>query len=385
MNKIAIILGQFSIGARPLDFHFDNINTSGRGLTGTDLSLVRVSKELKNLGNEVHIFTCHAQPNNKPSEWEGMKLYNFEERFQVVDDSFDVIISIHEPDVFRGMTAKPLRVCYQMLNDFTYCANGFADFVDQWVAVCEDHKNHLVAQHRSPPASAFKIVPLGCDPNLYQDKRVDGRMVWTSSNDRGLHNLLEIFPYIKSKVSSAHLKIFYHFEYGDLLKIEPNDTSTIHHTVEMSQRLRYIKECMARLKPLGVERIGSVSRAEMAKQMSEASVFPFSCDTVAKTEGFSVSTLESHASFTVPVITDQDCLGSIYENSGCVMIKSPVRKRLTEYADAVIKGLTDRNHANAVIEKCRAFALAHTWTKTAEKLQDVINSHPKFQTNKMSK
>lgn len=371
--KLAILLGAMSVGSRPLDFWYNNIFESSRGATGTDIALCMLSKELCKLGHDVHIFTVHAQPHNKPDDWEGCKLYNFIDRHTVIDDSFDAMVSLNEPDVFRGVNSKALRICYQFLNDFTYCQPDFDTFVDHWVGVCESHKNYLSTQARAPSIDKWSVIPLGVDPTWYTDERIPGRVVWTSSADRGLHNLLEIWPKVKAAVPEASLRIFYHFEYGNLLQVEPNDYSQHHfHTVEMSHRLRYIVEAVKKLKPLGVEHCKSISRNQMVKEMNEASVFAFPCDTVATTEGFSVSTLEAHASFTVPVMTDQDCLGSIYNDSGAIVIKSPVRDRLSEFTDAVIKSLTDKNYADSVISKCREFAFEHTWANTAEKIEQII-------------
>lgn len=370
--KLAIILGSMSVGSRPLDFWFNNIFTSARGATGTDIAFCMLSKELQKRGHEIHMFTVHAQPENKPDTWEGCKLYNFIDRHTVIDDSFDAIISLNEPDVFRGINSKAPRICYQFLNDFTYCQPDFDNYVDHWVGVCDSHKNYLSTQARAPSPNKWSVIPLGVDPDWYTDQRVPGRVVWTSSADRGLHNLLEIWPKIKAAVPYASLRIFYHFEYGQLLAVEPHDLSQHHfHTVEMAHRLRYIVESVKRLKHLDVVHGKSISRNQMVKEMNEASVFAFPCDTVATTEGFSVSTLEAHASFTVPVMTDQDCLGSIYNNSGAIVFKSPVRERLPEFTDAVIKGLTDKSFADSVIEKCRKFAFDHTWANTAQMMEQV--------------
>lgn len=375
--KLAFILGSMSVGNRPLDFWFNNIFTSTRGATGTDIAFCMISKELQKLGHEVHMFTIHAQPEHKPDMWEGCKLYNFIDRHIIIDNTFDAVISINEPDVFRGINSNALRICYQFLNDYTYCQSGFDDYVDYWVNVCESHKNYLLTQARTPNINKCSVIPLGVDPDWYTDQRIPGRVVWTSSADRGLHNLLEIWPKIKASVPYASLKIFYHFEYGQLLGIEPYDMQHHFHSVEMANRLRYIVESVKRLKHLDVMHCKSVSRDQMVTEMNEASVFAFPCDTVATTEGFSVSTLEAHASFTVPIITDQDCLGSIYNNSGAIVFKSPVRERLPEFTDAIIKGLTDKPFADDVIEKCRKFAVNHTWTKTAKMMEQLIISKVK--------
>lgn len=371
--KIAIILGSYSIGTRPLDFWFDNIWISGRGLTGTELCLTETAKELQKRGHDVHLFTVHAQPHNKPDSWKEVKLYNFEERLTVVDDSFDCLISINEPDVFRGMPKKPLRIVWQMLNDFPFAQPKWEEEIDLGYGVCEEHTNHLKKLTYQP--EKWDTLGLGCSPDIYEDKRVPGRVIWCSSADRGLHWLLSQWPKIKKAVPYANLRIFYHFNYGNLEKIEPNSTVDHPHVIEMGQRIRYMKYAIEKLKDLDVLHVGSVSRERIAKEFSEASVFGFSCDTVAFSEGFSVSTLEAHASFTVPVITSQDCLGGIYKNSGCVMIPSPVKNHLDEYSDAVIKSLTDKEFADQRIAKCREFAKEKTWPVIAEKLEKNILKH----------
>jgi glycosyltransferase involved in cell wall biosynthesis len=373
--KIAVFLGSFSIGKRPLDFWYDNIWTCLRGLTGTDLSTVMISKELAKLGHDVSLFTVHAEPNNKPDTWESVKLYNFIDRHTVIDDSFDAVISINEPDAFRGVNTTGTRICWQFLNDFSYCQADYDDFVDVFLSPCDMHMEYIKKSVKTP--EKWSVVPLGCDPSWYQDKRVPGRVIWTSSCDRGLHWLLSQWSKIKEAVPEASLKIFYHFDYGDILNIEPNDSSHHPHVVEMGQRLRYIKESVKKLKHLDVEQIGSVSRETMAKEISEASVFAFSADTVAFTEGFSVSTMENHAGYTVPVMTDIDCLGSIYNDSGAVIIKSPIRDNLPAFTNAVIKGLTNKAFADSIIEKCTAFASNYTWSKIAIKIEDIIKDKKK--------
>lgn len=116
----------------------------------------------------------------------------------------------------------------------------------------------------------------------------------------------------------------------------------------------------------------------MAKELSEASVFAFPFSGVTFTEGFSCSSLESLASFTVPVISDADCLGEVYANSGAIIVKSPIRQNLKEYTQEVIKALKDKDHADKVISKCREFANQHTWKHTADKITNIIMNHAKF-------
>jgi glycosyltransferase involved in cell wall biosynthesis len=371
--KFALLFGAWSIGARPIDFN--NIMLNPRGLTGSELGICMVAKELAAMGNEVHLYTVHKE--NKPKMWDCVYLHDVNE-IPLISSNTDAVISWSEPDLLRYVPNSCVKICYTMLNDWHFSQPGFSDVTDIFVTVCNMLKDRLIANMEPHDQSKWSVVPLGCTPELYSDQRVPGRIIWTSSADRGLHNLLEIFPKIKKAVPDAHLKIFYHFEYGNILNVEPNDTAAHPHIREMGNRLRYIKESIKRLSHLGVEHVGPVSRTQMVKELSEASIFAGSFDTVAFTEGFSVSTLEALASFTAPIITDCDCLGEVYTNSGAVIVKSPVRANLNQFAEEVIKALKDKNHADDVINKCRQFAEKYTWKNTAIQLQGLVINHSKF-------
>lgn len=376
MFKIAIILSPLSVASRPLDFWFNNIFESSRGATGTDISFCMISKELKKLGNDVHMFTVHAQPENKPDEWEGCKLYNYIDRHTVIDDSFDAIISINDPDSFRGLTDKPLRIMWQFLNDFTYCQPGFDDFVDLYLGVCEQHTSHLKKQCNE--SDKWKTLALGCDPTWFEtDKKVKGRMIFCSSADRGLHLALQCFPEIKKAVPEATLKIFYHFQEGPILNVEPNSRVDHPHVIEMANRLRYCKEAIKRMSHMGVEHVGSVSVNEIKKQMSEAEVLLFPVDTVAFSEGFSLSILQSHAAGAIPVITSADCIGGIYRDSGSLMVEMPVIDKMKEYTDLAIKALTDQYFADKARRKCLKFAKKFLWKDIAKKMETIIKKSNK--------
>lgn len=367
--KMAFILGPFSVGSRPLDFNV--LWSSSRGLTGSELSVVSMSKEMVKRGHNVTLFTI--QSTSKDS-WEGVVIKNYVPGLH--GEEFDAIVSINEPDCLRGISSSCVRVVCQYLNDFIYCQPGFEEFVDIWTAPSQMLLDHLTKQINTNIDKWF-VVPLGCDPSLYTDQRIPGRVIWASSADRGLHWLLQEWSKIKAAVPYADLRIFYNFNYSGVDKLEHNSNS-LPQFIEMGQRARYMKDAIKRLHHFGVLQVGSVSRERMQYEMSAASVLAFPVDTVIFSEGFSVTTLESHASFTVPIITDADCLGSVYKNSGAVIINSPIKNNLSEFTVSVIKALTDKVYADNVINKCRSFAEKFTWENATKKLENVIYQSPKY-------
>lgn len=379
--KIAFLFSAWGTGGRPLDFN--NIWTSQRGLTGSDLGIIVTASEMVKKGHDTTLFTVYS--GEQPATWQGVKLRNFAEVSPVSTEDFDVVISWSEPDVLRLVSNKPLRVVCQMLNDFSYCQPGFDSFVDVWTSPCQMLLDHLLRQGGTNP-NKWHILPLGCEPSWYKDgPRVPGRVIWTSSADRGLHILLGQWPKIKAAVPEAHLRVFYNFNYDHVIHIEEQESQgggarAMPHITEMAQRARYMLETIKKLKSLDVDHVGSVSRERMAQELNEAMVLAYSFSPIAFTEGFSVSLLESCAAGVVPVTSDGDCLGSVY--GGVVpMVKAPIENNLEEFNSLVVKGLVDNEFRDTVRKQCKSFAYKHTWTESANKLENIIKDQPKYRNN----
>ena len=358
--KIGVIFGPYSVSSRPLNFFANNIWIAERGLTGSDLGVVVTAQNLVKMGHDVSLFTFYV-PGTKPPQWEGVKLYEFQELDNIIDNSFDALISWNEPDVFRGLKTNAVRICQQMLNDFHYCASGFDDFVDIWTSPSEMHMQWMIKQ---VPSDKWKAVPLGYDPSWFTKReKVAGSVVWLSSPDRGLHLLLQEWPKIKKAVSEANLKIFYHiadFRAG-----------------ELGNRFSYIKYAIPKLKDFGVEYVGSVSKNQINEELSKSMVVVAPLSTITPTEGFSCSTIEALAAGCFPIIGNIDCLGSIYGQVAC-MVPFPVEQHLSDLTNSVVRGLTDTVYREQTVKKCQEFADGYTWTKHAIKLLELIKEHPKF-------
>lgn len=346
---MALLLGAFSVGARPLDMA--RVYDDPRGLTGTELCYVRTLEELGKLGHVAQGFVGGATG---------------------YEAGYDAVVSINEPNLLEPVR-QGRRVVWQMLNDFSFVRPGYDAWVDQYFGVSEQHTAHVAARSESP--GKWSTIGLGCDPEIYADERIPGRVVWASSADRGLHWLLEAWPEIKASAPQASLHVLYHFSYDAIIDVERHHTSPqggpYHaHILEVAQRARYIREMLPRLRGLDVTHLGSVSRKQMIREWNEAAVLAYPCDTVAFSEGFSVTTLEAHASYTMPVITDCDCLGSLYRDSGCTMIpRAEIRQAL---AQAVVDEL--QRPSPERIAQCRRFAEANTWAKAAKTLSDRLSS-----------
>jgi len=84
--------------------------------------------------------------------------------------------------------------------------------VDKFLVLTPWHHN-FVKGHHSLPDDKLQIVPNGVNVEIFDefnpDTKVFGKMIWTSSPDRGLDNLLYCLPWIQQECPEAHLDVYY--------------------------------------------------------------------------------------------------------------------------------------------------------------------------------
>lgn len=364
--RIAFLYGSFSLGQRPLDF--DNLYTSPRGLTGSELSCIEYAQAMQRRGHDVSLLVGQPQA---AREWRGIHVAQLDNPSTLSDQ--DAVIAWNEPNLFFEVPAGPLRIVNQQLNDFAYCQAGWEEHIDVVTSPSSHHLEFLKRQ--APNVRAWEVLPNGCDPTQYaQDKRIDGRVIWASSADRGLHRLLEMWPEIKRAVPHASLRCFYNFQAADFDDYESTGPNVHPDLLEIAQRKRYIRYAMGKLAgpKWDVEHVGSVSRDRMREEFEKAQVLAYPCDTIRYTEGFSVTTLEACASGCLPVITDIDALGDIY-GVAAPMTEGGLQR--DAFVELVVRGLTDGEWRADHVSQCRALADTFAWNTLAERLERIVSVH----------
>jgi glycosyltransferase involved in cell wall biosynthesis len=358
--KLAFIYGPWSVGARPIDFA--TLDSNPRGLTGSELSCIRIAQAMAARGHEVQLFCGDAV-----GLWHGLILRPVAE-IESIGAGFDAAYAWNEPDLMARVQPGPLRMVDQQVNDFDYQSAGFDRFVDVYTSPSANHMAFMQATTRST-ASKWRVLPNGCDPTLYSEgHRVPGRVIWASSADRGLHLVLQCWPEIKRRVPHASLRCFYNFAYGQLETFENGHERGI---LEIAQRVRYIRNAMERLKHLDVVHVGSVSRDAMTQAWNEAEVLAYPTETIRYSEGFSVTSMEACAAGVVPVLAATDALGEIY-GGVAPMVPFPPSAHLPEFTDLVVRGLTDEAWRREVTERAKEFAQGYSWERIAGQLELLI-------------
>jgi len=312
--------------------------------TGSEVGWRRISEELAVLGHDVHPVSRDYHTS-----------------------SLDVAISINEPDSLRDYHHATLRVCMFWLNEFSFCQEGFDDHVDVYCSPSQAHLDQVLTTWKAQSPAKWVVNHLGCDPDRHPNaRRAAGRVVYCSSPDRGLHRLLEGWPAIKRAVPHATLKIFYRLEEW----LRGFDVTPYYPPIEkLRNRALYIEEALRRLSgpEWSVTVCDSVDRVTLARELAQAEVFAYPCETTSWSEGFSCSTLEACAAEACPIITDCDAFADVYRSLDPVPVGN-----WQDWRDRVILALTDAEFRREMNGRAKNLAEGLTWKRHAKQLETDI-------------
>ncbi len=383
--RFAFIYGPHFLTYRRFDFQ--NVWDDPRGLTGSELSYLKVAKAMRSLGHEVHLYTLFDGAG--PGVWEDLSVHPYEE---LGKDGLqhDVAVSWHEANPLRLLDPSTFRIVSIQINSLHHCYPDADSYVDVWASPSRAHVkmmtesgisigNQYGMATRYSPTARWEVIPHGCECESYDRlfeaglRKVPGRVIWASSPDRGLHWLLQEWPKIRRAAPHAHLRIFYRLDAW--LAHMGRESFDVEHGPDILEQMRralYIGEAMRRLRGHGVEVMDSVSRNRIDLEMAEAEVMAYSCDTVLWTEGFSVSLMEGCGARACPITTSVDALPDVY--GGVIpMVALPVKEHVGEFSDLVVRALTNPSYRGEVNARVHSFAKERTWTSIARRYEEVVS------------
>lgn len=288
--KIAFIYDAYS-QSWPAHGPFDASNLTGapHGLSGTEIPMFGMADELARMGHDVTVYSRFANVGPRGND---------QPRFADLDspkDECDVAIAFHDGRPLDRWPAKKkvLHVQGFLLPNRSQTATfDNADFADIYITATDHVACHLERAYGWPKVH---VVPNAWDFGTYHPWRpVPGRLIYTTSLERGFHRLLEAFPLIREQCPEAHIVAF---ERGG----------------PMVEKLR------ANPVPY-VTLVKASSLNDVLRELSFASCFAYPADCSAPTEVFPVSVLQACATG-VPVVLAPD--DNIEELFGSAVLLSP--------------------------------------------------------------
>ena len=356
--KLRIVHALLETAHGPLGY--SDLTAGGRGVTGSEQTMLYLARAQAQRGHSVVMYL----PTDKPGYEHGVEILDVRAswpRLRRIDGA-DVVISWLSADPLRFAGPKALKIHSLQINDWMLCGADYHKHVDVFVACSQAHKEHLLREGGHPPLDyPFEVIPNGTDIARFSTslQRKPRRCVYLSSPDRGLHWLIAMWPEIRFAYPDAELHIYY--------EVQKWLDGAILLTSEIGNRARYvINHIQGIAKHAGVMH-GAVPPENLAHGLASCDVMLYPADTIRFTEGFGVAVLEACAAGVVPIITDADALGEVYQKSGAIIIpRGPDRRWTDRFLDTVLTVFKDRDALEALRPFVRNFAAQYDWSHVAD-------------------
>jgi GT2 family glycosyltransferase/glycosyltransferase involved in cell wall biosynthesis len=243
---------------------WDFRNVDHGGIGGSETWQVCLARELDKLGYRVTVMCDCPEPGIKDGN---IEYWHYSQYADYVDQYWiDYFISSRTTDTlkFPVRAGKIFVMCHDV-----WLLNGkdqpFTDRVKKYCTLSEWHRDFFSDYH-SIPKDKIVLTSNGIDFERFDSikgvERNPYRLHWSSSWDRGLDNVLYLWPFIKKQIPEAELHVFYGCQTWKASCQQRND----------QEGLKKIAEIEKGMKLPGVFNRGRVGQKDLAIELKKSSL-----------------------------------------------------------------------------------------------------------------
>lgn len=314
------------------------------GIGGSEEAVIYLSKELAKLGYEVTVFNGCG---DMAGIYDGVKYVDYHAINN--NDTFSSLIEWRRYSLPRVKAKRH----YVWLHDIPYNNTFTAESVKNItkVIVLSDYHKSIV---KNVPDDKFYVSSNGINTS---DFEVDGiirdqyRMIYTSSYDRGIQHLLEVWDDVKAEVPQAELHLFYGWD-------------TYNKMLETGARSRDFKDMMVKLmnKP-GIHENGRIGHKQLVKELKRASlwVYPSHFEEIS-----CISAMKAQAAGCIPVCTDYAALKETVKTGIKIKGNAQNDEVKQEFKRVLIEILKDAKRQEEIREQLKDCAHTFSWATVAK-------------------
>jgi glycosyltransferase involved in cell wall biosynthesis len=277
------------------------------GHGGSETLVLELAPRFAADGWRVAVFGCPGDARGIGDD--GVEYWESED-FQPMEP-FSVLISSRSPIPFAGPLLAKHKYLWMHDVNIGPILREVAGRPDKIVPISQWHRQHLSRLYGIPD-DQMVVIPNGVDLSMYPlPEFTDGmKFIWSSSPDRGLDTVLQLWPWIKSTWPEATLDVFYGWDFIDKV-IASNPGS----------HLEWLKDRIARLwlgagaEEAGLFWHGRVPPAVLAKAQQQAEVWLYPTDFM---ETFCLTAVQAQLCGAIPITTN---LAALSENVACDYLK----------------------------------------------------------------
>jgi glycosyltransferase involved in cell wall biosynthesis len=285
------------------------------GCGGSEEAVINLTKRWAKMGYEVTVYNnCIKEAKVDGVEWKRFEHFN-------PRDIFNVIIGWRNNPFIDEKIATKKFIDLHDVPDVEYFAEN--QLKDVKLMVKSDY-------HRTKLPDLvddkFINIPNGIDTSQFKDtKKIENRLLSTSSYDRGLQYLLENWDYIKEKVPNATLNIAYGWNLYDK---SPWGRSVAGREWKVKMEKLFEQD--------GITHLGRLSNEDIAEQYCLSDVFPYFSDFP---EISCISVMKAQAAKCIPVTSDYAALKET--NKHGIVVKGSPKENIQDFLDKLVSLLND--------------------------------------------
>lgn len=328
-----------------------------KGIGGSETACIRMSEELTKLGHQVTVYSdCPL----REGLYRGVEYRHFGD-MKNKEIECDVFISSRQPTILSDPSAK-IKASLKLLwlhDVHSGEANpqlheSFLKF--DWILCLSFwHRNFVLSKYPWLDPTRVLITSNGIDLERFpHPERFKGnKLIYTSSANRGLEALLDVFPRIQEKVPDVELDVYYGFEvWKACAQGNPAEMAVIDR---IEQRLKSTP---------GVKWHGRVDQRTLAKAWLSAKVWAYP---TWFTETSCISAMEAQAAGAVPVTTDLAALTETIHCTCGVKIPPPVDQAYKDaFVSKVVWLLTDEKERQELVNHGVQHSSRFSWPLVAK-------------------
>lgn len=339
-------------------FSPDDLNTGGIG--GSETAVIHMGYNWAKMGCQVVVYS------GVNGIYDGV-FYRTPDRFKLEHKS-DVFISWRWPMIYRHgrpdakVTMLWMHDLFCQLRVPGYQPNEipqeWADRIDHVMVLSKFHEDCVVSVHKNLKNKII-VTRNGIDPTRYVGKdikKVANRYFYSSSYDRGLKELMEVWPQIKEAIPDAELHIAYGTQTAETIYNITGEKDKLRETLKMVSQMENMPGVVHH------ERIGQVELAELQLSCT-AWLYPAQPNHESNAGGFletyCITALEAMAAGCVPYSRLNGALPETLHNR--------LEWKQDEKIETVIAKLKAINKFTPnLLKENKDYALAKSWKALAE-------------------
>lgn len=296
------------------------------GIGGSEGVVIYLMRELAKLG---HNITVYNRCLDDEGIYDGVKYVNYDE-YQGEDT--DILIVWRTPSMYltHKLDKVKAKKRYLHLHDTIPQLDviPYALTFDGIFCLSEWHRNYYLQLTPPELRKRFIVTRNAVDLADFSQtvKRDPYTMVYGSMYNRGLLELLSVWPTIKTEVPEAKLRVY-------------NGWQVLEKMMPMDQFLAFKKEIEFQLDQEGITHLGRISRKEVAKEMLGAGVFAYPC--LNFNEISCVTAMEAQIGGAIPVVVPRAALSETVKYGLKIGRATDQATLLKKWTDGVIRVLRD--------------------------------------------